>query len=615
MDSIFSYALAGSLTLGDRIPNEEALALGPQVGWWLLLCAVCVALMFILQHDRWRRWWLTMDDPRSVGLFRIVFGFFVICNVNGLWEYFEFLFTDEGIFTADVARWVFAREQFVGFGDGFTPDEPWGFFDVHAIWQFLKGPKFSLLYFWDSPTAFWIHLWAFEIAAFSFMIGFRTRMMGVATFFLMNSIFVRNHLFWEGTELVFRVFLAYLVLARSGHAYSVDNWLRCRKLRKQGRLSERDGPGGGAGVAPSAEHPQGLEAVYRLIPVWPRRLLILQLATIYTYTGIVKNGTVWARGDAFYYALNMDHFYRFYPQQMSALLGTTVFRVMTWVTHWWEALFFVVVIGMVTRWAAAQGFAPLSRGRLWAVRACWIGLALGAGMLVWVTWDVHFSPFPRPWVWPVWIALCGLLGWTWWRLGNRPFRVRSYLLDREWFCKWFLGRRVWLFLALVFQSHVFVMMNVGHFQTGMLAACIPFLTGLEVASILRTLGRGLARLKVPGIPADVIRGAAPLPAEDPSLPHQRHDASDLPQWSLFVALAIFVTGVLVRVWCNPAWGWWKIWLVGLAFVLSMGAWVWWRGRGADAQSTDRARAPWAYGPIGRVLIGSLIVWHVTAVTR
>jgi hypothetical protein len=63
------------------------------------------------------------------------------------------------------------------------------------------------------------------------------------------------------------VFFFYLLLARSGHAYSIDNWLRCRKLRKQGLLSERDGPGGGAGrPAEPGQHPRGLEAVYRLIP-------------------------------------------------------------------------------------------------------------------------------------------------------------------------------------------------------------------------------------------------------------------------------------------------------------------------------------------------------------
>ena len=158
-----------SLLLGGRVPNQEAIALSPTVGWWVLAGAVALSCVFLLQSERWRRWWLTTEDPRTVGLFRIVFGFFVIANVNGMWEFFTYLFTDEGIFTADVARQVFASHQFAGFGDGLADDEPWGFFDFDAVLQFLAGPKYSLLYFWDSPTFFWGHLIAFEVVAVMFM--------------------------------------------------------------------------------------------------------------------------------------------------------------------------------------------------------------------------------------------------------------------------------------------------------------------------------------------------------------------------------------------------------------------------------------------------------------
>src|SRR5205085_2359242 len=159
------------------------------------------------------------------------------------------------IFPADVARQVFAKQQFAGFGDGMTADEPWGFFDLEAIGRFLGGPKFSLLYFWDTPRAMWIHVAAFELAALCFMIGLWTRASGIVGFALMLSLFDRNPLFWEGTELVFRVFFVYLLFARTGHAWSVDNWWRCR----------RD---------PSA-------IVYRKIPAWPRHLMMLQLAAVF----------------------------------------------------------------------------------------------------------------------------------------------------------------------------------------------------------------------------------------------------------------------------------------------------------------------------------------------
>ncbi len=376
----------------DKVPNEAARELSPQVGWVVLLGTLALCTLFILHSERWRRWWLTVEDPRAMAVYRIVFGFFVICNVNDFFEYFTFLFTDEGIFTADVARQVHAPAQFKGFGDGFSEDEPWGFFDVWGVIEFLKGPKWSLLYFWDSPTAMWTHMIAFYFVGTCFMVGWRTRIMGVLTFLLMNSIFFRNHLFWEGTELVYRVFLAYLICAKSGHAYSVDNWLRCRKLRKQGLLSERDGPGGGAGVAPSEEHPKGLAAIYRLIPAWPRRLAMLQLCTVYAFTGIVKNGSVWAKGDAIYYAWNMDHFYRFYPQKISAIFGTNVMRLMTWMAHWGEAFFWICIISVFVFWARSEKL-PLATGvRRTLTRLCWGTLVLVSGALIWVTWPVHFTP-------------------------------------------------------------------------------------------------------------------------------------------------------------------------------------------------------------------------------
>jgi hypothetical protein len=375
--------------------------------------------------------------------------------------------------------------------------EPWGFVDFDAILLFLKGPKYSLLYFWDTPTFFWGHLIAFELACFLFIIGFWTRTMGVLTFFLMNSLFFRNHLFWEGAELVYRVTLAYLICSKCGHAWSVDNWLRCRKLGKQGLLSERGGPGNGAGVAPSEDHPRGLEAVYRLIPRWPRVLLMLQFCAIYAYTGMVKNGSVWGRGDAIYYAWNMDHFYRFYPQQISALIGTNLLRVATWVSHWGEVFFFIVMFGVVTLWAHHNKIRRLAGARLWAVRAMWLTLAAGAGAIVYVTWPVHVVGrgllYDRRFFLGLWAGSCALVAGWWWLLG-RGIRIRkmplwtpgkkfhwhpfstTIVLDRVWFSTWFLGRRVWVVFA------------VGLMKTAPLGSVLDGITRDAVIRIARDKG-------------------------------------------------------------------------------------------------------------------------------
>ena len=606
-----------SLLLAGRTPNQEAIALSPTIGWWVLVGAVALACVFLIQSERWRRWWLATEDPRTIGLFRIVFGFFVIANVNGLWEFFEYLFTDEGIFTADVARQVFASHQFAGFGDGFTDDEPWGFFDFEGVLQFLAGPKYSLLYFWDTPTFFWGHLIAFEIVAFCFMIGFRTRIMGVLTWFLMNSLFVRNHLFWEGTELVYRVFLVYLVLSRAGHAYSVDNWLRCRKLRKQGRLSEPGLPGDGAGAPPSSEHPEGLEAIYRRIPVWPRRLMMLQLATIYLTTGLLKTGSVWMHGDSLYYALNLDHFYRFPPQFTSSLLGTTVFRGLTWMVKVGQVGFAVVILGLVLRWARYQP--PLSRPRVWALRVAFATLVLASSAIVYVAYPVHFTPpVPREAFVAGWVGLWAVVWAIMWKLTHRPFVVRrffgrplarTYVLDRDWFCRWVLGRRVWLLWHIGFHSHIFSLMNVGQFQTAMLSATIPFFEGIEVARFGRLVGRRLARLGVPWIPRDVAEGKPPIPTESLDLPHHHRDGARLPDAALFLGLATVVASVFVGVYGPKTFDLRWLWAAGLSVLA-----VW---MAVEVRRAKAAKATsdfvWAYGPVGRFVAGVLIPWHLAAV--
>jgi hypothetical protein len=699
MLGLMSGASSALLAFSDTEPNEDAMALSPMVGWLMLLGACAVVALFILNSERWRRFWLQKEDPRSIGLYRIVFGFFVICNMNDFWEYFTFLFTDEGIFTADVARQVHASSQFIGFGDGLTEDEPWGFFDVYGVIEFLKGPKYSLLYFWDTPTFFWAHLWAFEIIAALFMIGLWTRVTGVLTFFLMNSIFFRNHLFWEGTGLVYRVFLAYLICARAGHAYSVDNWLRCRKLRKKGLLSERDGPGGGAGAPPSEDHPSGLQAIYRAIPAWPRRLAMLQLGCVYAFTGIVKNGSVWAKGDAIYYAWNLDHFYRFYPQKISAMFGTSALRVLTWTSHWGEAFFAVVLLSVFYWWAKQEGFVPAVGWRKLAIRLCLLTLVGVTGGLIWVVWPVHFTPnlatpggrgafvglgsvsalvlfwalaserlesLPAKTRRAVWLAalgvaigiavalfvswplsrggapaedfsrrvfvpfFCGflvLLWLVWVRLGRRGIEVRGrWVIDRDWVMKWIFGRRIWILWHLQLMGGIMLLMNIGHFQTGMLAQTFIFFSGYEVAKGLRFLGR-----RVPGVarfvPASARLSEPPIPPEDPALPSHPRDAARFPQWAMWATALIVLTGVIVKVQAEtakaagePHWGienWSTIWLGALLFAAGVAFQRRRAARGKELPPEDPetgvVQAPMAYGPIGRFVIGGLLLWHITAV--
>ena len=593
--------------------NELAVQLSPTIGWLLLACAVVVVLLGVVQAERWRRLWLRVEDPRALGLFRILFAAWVLMNVGGLWEHFTFLFTDEGLFSTDTARELLARDQFVGYGDGVG--EPAGFFDAGAVGQFLAGPKYSLLWFWDSPAAFWAHFAGFVAVTVAFMVGWRTRLMGVLSLLAMHSITLRNPLFMEGTDLVYSCMFFYLVLSRCGHAYSVDNWLRCRRLARAGLLSRPGGPGDGAGAPPSPEHPRGLAAIYRRVPAWPRLLMMLQIATIYVYGGCAKNGDVWMRGDSLYYALNMDHFYRVPPQYMSAVFGTNLFRLMTWVVHVWQAAFPLVIVGMVTRWALRERL-PAARGaRLWLVRGLWVALGLLALTIAEVAFPVHYRVGPGKLSLAAvqglfaagWLAAMAAVAWLWRRLRDRPFTPRLFgrrwRLDLEWFCGWFMGRRLFLTIGVLFHGHLLVLMNIGMFAPIMLLTYMVFLSGEELAWIGCALGRVLARLGVPGVPVR----PRPIAGEDPTLAQLPRDGARLPTWALLGALALGTAAVALAGLGLPG----SRVAVGAGLLaLLAGATLAWRRRAEGAPPADR---PWAYGPWGRLLVGGLVVYHIAAV--
>ncbi len=640
--------MTGSLlALFKRIPNEDAIALAPGAGWIMLCLAVLAGLIFIINREGWRRAFLRAEDPRAMAVFRIAFAFCAMCNINGLWEIFEYLFTDEGIFLTDVARQVFAREQFRGFGNGLAGDE-YGFFDWAAVWQFLKGPKYSLLFFWDTPKAFWIHWVAFQISITCLLVGFKTRYTKWIAWFLFHSIILRNNIFWEGTENVYRCFFFYLCLSRCDRAYSVDNWLRCRKLRKQGLLSERGGPGNGAGVAPSEEHPKGLEAIYRRIPAWPRMFIILQCGALYCYTGVVKNGSVWWNGDAMYYALNLDHFYRLPPQQLSAIFGTTLFKLNTYVTHIWESLFPVVIFGMFARFALRERLPEQSKTTKLIHAAAWVAFGLGCLLLCEYLWPVHFAPAGKKvtafqpwkqgwwtlekaqWVFGIaWVLAMALIAWGWRRLRDRPFaltiRGHAFTLDLDWFLKWTMGRRIWIFVGFIFHLHAYVLMNIGWFQPGASTGFLVFVSGMEMALIGVVIGRALGRLPGIGglIPAWVREGGNPTPAEDPTLPHLHRDGVRLPMGTMVIGLAIATAGVFLQYKDVVSFGWT---LVGLVAFLAGSMW---REIKADSEDVEvladpyegaparvgskQITEPWAYGPLGRFLANCLVIYQIVGV--
>lgn len=609
-----------SLLAFARVPNQEAIALSPTIGWLSCFCLLAFLTFIYAQADTVRKLWMRIEDPRSMGLFRICFAMVVIFNVNGLWEDLELYLSDEGLFLQESARNVMARGQFRGYGPG-EDGGPYSFYDFNALLTFLKGPRFSILFFWDSPTAVWTVFWAFQIFTILFMVGFKSRWTGWISFILFTSILHRNISFWTGADGTIFVYYFLIMLSRSGHAYSVDNWLRCRKLRKKGLLSEKNGPGDGAGLPPSPEHPQGLEAIYRLIPGWPRLLMILQLCVIYAWTGMAKTGSVWAAGDALYYSMNLDHFYRVPTQLLSYFLVGNLFRASTWLVHFWEVSFPILFVSLVLRWKIREEIPLLLGWRKWTSRLSLWAVWIGATLITIVALPVHYSPEPgylsmlhaQIAVAAGALAIALIFQYLWPRLRDRPFQIRirnlHFSIGLEGVFTWIFGRRLILYLGLTFHAVILFLMNIGMFAPIMIAAYIICLNGTEVAMLGRDIGHRLGRWGIPGF-RSIPTGESIVPGQLRTLPSLHRAQIVVPNGTWILLSLSLLSSILLRSFDLPYWS--SPCLMAILFTLIQGTVNGVKASKQNNVDTNTGRDAVAYGPFGRSFIGLFIAFHLLA---
>lgn len=543
----------------------------------IALAGLFVALLLalaVMHRELLRRAFLRAEDPRAMGALRIAF---TACAIVGVLEPVVdagWLFSDEGMFLREGAREFVAGDALAGFEDG-------GFVDAAALWHYLMSGSASLLHFCDTPTFITVWTTTLMLSLVGLLLGWHSRVCAWTAFLLLVGLLRRNNT-WIGGEQVYCAGLFALAVSRCGHAYSVDNWLRCRALRRRDRLSEPGGPGAGAGTA------AGLAAIYRRIPAWPRLLLVGQVALIYGLNGLNKSGQTWWDGTAIFYVLQGD-WARFDGRPLVLWLGDDAIAWMTWFVRAWETLFPLVVLGLILRFIAREQLPPPRFAR-WLWLGCGATAVALAGLLVaehprFAATDTD-ALMARWWIGGgcILLAIAGLYhrlhaGIS---MGRRTF-------DRETLHRWLLGRRIWLTGALVFTAGLVLTLNVGAFPLAALTLTLALFRGEEVAAML-------ARL----------RGCPVVLCEDRDLRQLHHDDAVLPMWSLAAAVATLFTGNAICMLGAPAWAWrWVVLAVGFA-LLVVGR------RAARSAREDSSLGPWAYGPLGRLLAGSLCAVHVTA---
>lgn len=218
------------------------------------------------------------------------------------------------------------------------------------------------------------------------MIGFRTRLMTLAALLLATSFNHRMAELLNGGDSLFLNGLYFLLLSPAGAVWSVDAWTRERWRRWRG-LPPREGP--------------------VFIEPWSVRLMQIQVACMYLFTGLVKLsdlhpdpawGWWWPRGDwvdgmALYWVMNDVAITRWsYAQVPVPIL---VCKLLTWGTLFFEIFFWLLVMIRPLRpFVLLMGVGlhigiliTMEIGWFSQVALCWYVLFVsGERVAAWVAW-------------------------------------------------------------------------------------------------------------------------------------------------------------------------------------------------------------------------------------
>jgi hypothetical protein len=179
--------------------------------------------------------------------------------------------------------------------------------------------RWSLFFWFPDPTAVRALFAVGVVAHVMWLVGLYTRVAAVVAAAIWLSMVGRNPLLYSMPDQLHSCLIVWLALMPSGRGVSLD-----------ARWRGKGGP----------------------VPVWCRRIVQLQIAVVYTTTGLLKSGATWqADGTAIYYALANPYNRHFDATGLLASLQPYVLRPITWSVLLWEVAFGGFVAGAV----AARG--------------------------------------------------------------------------------------------------------------------------------------------------------------------------------------------------------------------------------------------------------------------
>ncbi len=265
-------------------------------------------------------------DPRSLGLFRILFGLVLLADLGRRYLGVNFWYTDEGIVSGTLLRQADLTHFFSLFLHART--------HTQAVWGMaLCAVIYGL-----------------------FTVGFKTRLFHLLS--LICAVSLNNRIFAleNGGQFVLNLLGAWSFFLPLGRRFSLDALLLSLKSRRES--------------SPVAlEDRAAMSAGDRPVVSLAVLALLLQFAIIYLFNLLHKTGAGWRDGSAVHYALYQERLVTVFGVWLREHAPYALLQALSWSTLALEGAAVVLILGPV-------GVRPLRRAAILLLPALHIGFTL-----------------------------------------------------------------------------------------------------------------------------------------------------------------------------------------------------------------------------------------------
>lgn len=293
-------------------------------------------------------------DPRSLGVFRILFALVLLHDVARRWPDLADHYSNAGWLT-----------------------------NHFLLYRPMSDHLFSLYLAFSTPSEVYVLAGFHLLVNFLLLIGWRTRLMQCLAFVLIVSLNSRNIMLENGGFVVVHLIALWTLFLPLGQRFSVDALLRWLKQRRETSIGALN---------------DAREASCRTSPVVALAVpvIILQFACIYYFNVVHKTGSAWRDGSAVYYFFEQDRMVTWFGAWVRQHVALELVRVITWSTLVIESLIALCLVSPVyTKRARMIG---------WALVACLhfgIDVVVQLGPFSYAMFVVHAIFIPREF-WEFW---------------------------------------------------------------------------------------------------------------------------------------------------------------------------------------------------------------------